>query len=133
MRNMGYWPILLTMGALVAVALAGCGGGAGPGPPGTGSVQGQIINLDTNEGAPGATVTIANRSTVSSSDGTFRVSGIPAGNDQEVIVTPTRSNVLPTFELVGSALIYCDVTADQTTTLLPIFVLPTGGGPPGPP
>ena len=126
MRNTTHWRILLIMAALASLAFTGCGGGSGGAPAGTGSVQGRIANLDTLAGVAGITVTIAGRSAVSvSPDGSFLVIGIAPGY-QNITITPTAS-----YELVGFVP-PCNIIAGQTITLATIYVLPTGGGPPGP-
>ena len=130
MRSTTTSQMLLAAAALAVIALAGCGGDGGPGgqAAGTGSVQGRLVNLDTDLGVAGVTVTIGGRSATTASDGVFLITRIAPGN-YDIIIDPTSG-----YEVAGGVPIRCDVVAGFTTSLVgtPIMVVPTGGNPPGP-
>ncbi len=110
----------------VVVALCGCGGGgSGYDPATTGTVTGQVVDLNNELGVPDAQVTVASRSDTSDSLGGFEIAGVPLGS-QQVVVSPPAPYVL-----VGTDPIHAQVVAQQVTTLK-IYVLPAGDLPPVP-
>ncbi len=111
----------------VILALAGCGGAnLGYDPATTGTVTGQVVNLNNDLGVPDAQVTVASRSDVSDTTGHFEIAGIPPGT-QQVIVNPP-----PPYVLVGTNPVLAQVAAQQVTTLGNIYVILESDLPPAP-
>ena len=111
----------------VAVTLCGCGGASlGYDPATTGTVTGQIVDLNNQLGVPDAQVTVASRSDASDSLGGFEIAGVPPGSQQVVVDPPTS------YVLVGTDPIHAQVVAQQVTTLGKVYVLPEGDLPPAP-
>src|SRR5215212_10796876 len=86
------WARLLL--ALVVVAalgfgLVGCGGGGGGGGSSSGSarITGVVVDRQTNEPIPGATVKVGNGTAKTNTSGTFSL-GVPAGNITVTITAP---------------------------------------------
>ncbi|MCK4325061.1 MAG: hypothetical protein KAW89_11055 [Armatimonadetes bacterium] len=110
----------------VIVALCGCGGaGLGYDPATTGTVTGQVVDLNNELGVPGAQITVASRSDASDSLGGFEIAGVPPGSQQVVVDPPAP------YVLVGTDPI-AQVVAQQVTTLGKVYVLPEGDLPPPP-
>jgi len=110
----------------VVVAICGCGGASlGYDPATTGTVTGQVLDLNNQLGVPDAQITVASRSDGSDSLGGFEVAGVPPGSQQVVVAPP------PPYVLVGTDPIHAQVIAQQVTTLK-IYVLPAGDLPPAP-
>ena len=128
MHNSRQWTIVVVI-AVVALAgwlIAGCGGGGGG--PATG-VSGSIAIMDTipPEPAGGVTVTVGGQQSVSDDDGSFRVTGVPAGL-WEVVATAEASTGWVQQAVPPEVV----VVQDQVTALgAPIGM--TAFGPPPPP
>ena len=111
----------------VVVALCGCGGaGLGYDPATTGTVTGEVVDLNNELGVPDALVTVASRSDTSDSLGGFAIAGVPPGSQQVVVDPPAP------YVLVGTDPIHAQVIAQQVTTLGKVYVLPEGDLPPPP-
>lgn len=111
----------------VVVALCGCGGASlGYDPATTGTVTGQVVDLNNELGVPDAQVTVASRSDTSDSLGGFEIAGVPPGSQQLVVNPPAP------YVLVGTDPIHAQVVAQQVTTLGNIYVIPAGDLPPAP-
>jgi len=111
----------------VIVALCGCGGaGLGYDPATTGTVTGQVVDLNNELGVPGAQITVASRADASDSLGGFEIAGVPPGSQQVVVAPP------PPYVLVGTDPIYAQVIAQQVTALGKVYVIPEGDLPPPP-
>jgi len=110
----------------VIVTLCGCGGAnLGYDPATTGTVTGQVVDLNNELGVPDAQITVASRSDGSDSLGGFEIPGVPPGSQQVVVDPP------PPYVLVGTDPI-AQVVPQQVTTLSNIYVLPAGDLPPAP-
>ena len=111
----------------VIMALCGCGGaGLGYDPATTGTVTGQVVDLNNDLGVPDAQITVASRSDGSDSLGGFEIAGVPPGSQQVVVDPP------PPYVLVGTNPIHAQVVAQQVTALGKVYVLPLGDLPPVP-
>ena len=109
----------------VIVALCGCGGaGLGYDPATTGTVTGQVVDLNNELGVPDALVTVASRSDTSDSLGGFAIAGVPPGS-QQVVVNPPAPYVLAGANPIAQ------IVPQQVTTLK-IYVLSAGDLPPAP-
>ena len=62
-----------------AFALSGCGGGGSGGGALTGSISGQAYDASTLAAVGGATVSVGGLEATTESDGSFTLSGVPAG------------------------------------------------------
>ena len=124
MHNSRQWTVVVVIAAVTLIGwlVAGCGGGGGG--PATG-VSGSIVLLENGEPAGGVTVTVGGQQSVSDDgDGSFTVTGVPAGTWDVVATSGLWQQVSDPPEVV--------VVADQTTTLgAPILM--TLFGPPPPP
>ncbi len=126
MHNSKQWTIVVVIAtvALTGWLITGCGGGGGGGSA-TG-VSGSIVLMDTipPEPAGGVTVTVGGQQSVSDGDGSFTVTGVPAGLWEVVATSGLWFQVLEPPEVV--------VVADQVTALgAPILM--SSFGPPPPP
>jgi len=109
----------------VVMALCGCGGASlGYDPATTGTVTGQVVDLNNELGVPDAQVTVASRSDASDSLGGFEIAGVPPGSQQVVVDPPVP------YVLVGTDPIHAQVVAQRVTTLGNIYVIPAGDLPP---
>jgi len=85
------WARLLL--ALIAVAalgfgLVGCGGGGGGGSSsGSSRITGVVVDRQSNEPIPGATVKVGNGTAKTNGSGSFNL-GVPAGNITMTITAP---------------------------------------------
>jgi hypothetical protein len=76
------WARFLLLGVLVAalgLTLAGCGGGGGGGGSSSGStrITGVVVDQQTSDPVPGATVQVGSRSATTNSSGGFALSVAP--------------------------------------------------------
>ena len=111
----------------VVVALCGCGGAnLGYDPATTGTVTGQVVDLNNDLGVPDAQITVASRSDASDTLGGFEIAGVPPGSQQVVVDPP------PPYVSVGTNPIHAQVVAQQVTALGKVYVLPLGDLPPVP-
>ena len=125
MHNNKQWTIVVVIAtvALTGWLIAGCGGGGGEGSA-TG-VSGSIVLLDSGAPVGGVTVTVGGQQSVSDDgDGSFTVTGVPAGLWEVVATSGLWDQVGDPPEVV--------VVAGQITTLgAPILM--SSFGPPPPP
>ncbi len=111
----------------VVVALCGCGGASlGYDPATTGTVTGQVVDLNNELGVPDAQVTVASRADTSDSLGGFEIAGVPPGSQQVVFNPPAP------YVLVSTDPIHAQVVAQQVTTLGKVYVIPEPDLPPVP-
>ena len=127
MHNSRQWPIVVVIAAVALTGwlIAGCGGGGGTEPAGTGSVSGSIVLLDSGEPVGGVTVAVDGQQSVSDDvDGSFAVTGVPAGTREVVATSALWQQVGDPPEVV--------VVAGQTTALGAPILMTTSGPPPPP-
>jgi len=126
MYNNKQWTIVVVIAAIALTGwlIAGCGGGDGGAEPVTG-VSGSIVLLDNGAPAGGVTVTVGGQQAVSDDgDGSFTVTGVPAGLWEVVATSDLWVPVSEPPEVL--------VVQDQVTALsAPILM--TAFGPPAPP
>lgn len=123
--------VVIVTGALVVV---GCGGDGGAGnggqqPQATGSVTGNIIHGGTGLALGGIDVSIGNVATVTGTDGSFTLAGVPVGQ-QGLLVTPDPNRDLALFPPGPITVVVED---GQTTVLDPIILIDASDLPPNPP
>ncbi len=129
MHNNKQWSIMvvITAVALTGWLIAGCGGGGGgAAPANTGSVTGSTVDIASQIGIGGLTVTVGGQQDVTDGNGNFAVTGVLPGT-WDVVVTPTSL-----WEQVGDAS-DVPVVAGQTTPVGVILVRDPNTGPPPPP
>ena len=117
-KDLGSRWLAVLVGICAGLALAGCGGGGGGAV-----ITGTVIDVATQQGVPGAAVTIDGATYTTDANGEFRVSGLAAGT---VTITVSASG----YDGIGP--ITVTVSAD-TTTFDPVYLTPTASGPPPPP
>ncbi len=128
MHNNKQWTIVVVIAvvAIVGWLIAGCGGGGGTTPASTGSVSGSTVDIVSQFGIGGLTVTVGGQQDVTDGNGNFVVTGVLPGV-RDVVVTPTTL-----WEQVGDAPDVV-VVAGQTTPVGVILVRDPNSGPPPPP
>ena len=125
MHNNKQWTIVVVIAAIALTGwlIAGCGGGGGGGAV-TG-VSGSVVLLDSGVPVGGVTVTVGGQQSVSDNgDGSFTVTGVPAGL-WEVVAT---SGIWQ--QAGGTPLV---VVVQDQVTVLGDPILMTLYGPPAPP
>ena len=125
MYNNRQWTIVVIIAAVALTGwlIAGCGGG-GEGGSTTG-VSGTIVLVDSAAPVGGVTVTVGEQQDVSDDgDGSFTVSGVPAGLWEVVATSSLWVQVGGPPEVV--------VVAGQTTVLGAPILMTTFGPPPPP-
>ncbi len=122
MYNNKQWTIVVIIAAIALTGwlIAGCGGGeAGPAT----GVSGRTVDVSSQIGIGGLTVTVGGQQDVTDDNGNFTVTGVPTGL-QEVTVVPTELWVQWYDAFVT-------VEQDQITPLGdPILVMNPNSGPP---
>ncbi len=128
MHNSRQWTIVVVIAAVALTGwlIAGCGGGGGTTPASAGSVSGTTVDIASQIGIGGLTVTVDGQQAVTDANGNFTVTDVPAGTWAVVVATTTL------WEQVGDAP-FVVVVAGQTTSVGTILVRDPNSGPPPPP
>jgi len=125
MYNNKQWTIVVVIAAIALTGwlIAGCGGGGGGGTV-TG-VSGSVVLLDSGAPVGGVTITVGGQQSVSDDgDGSFTVTGVPAGLWEVVATSGLWVQVGGPAEVV--------VVAGQITALGAPILMTTSGPPPPP-
>jgi hypothetical protein len=118
--------------AIGALVLAGCGGDGDEGvqPQATGSISGTLVHAGTGLPLGGVQIVVGGVTTTTADDGTFTLSGVPAGVQTIGInADPERELALPP----GGAPTVTVVAGQNTQLGDPILVIDAPDLPPNPP
>lgn len=126
------WELIAAVAVIALVAgTVGCSGGSSVGGDDpavdTGSVSGQVLYFDNDQGLQNIQVTVAGQTAMTDENGNFTVTNVPAGTDREVVLTLPDWLVMPTNEPI-----LVDVAADQTTNVKKIYLIGAEDRPPDP-
>ncbi len=119
MRNSVNGLRALGLGLVAALCMVACGGDDGAAtveaPPSNTAMAGTVVDDSTGVGVAGVTVRVGTRSTTTAADGSYRLSGIAAGERVTVVFTSSTY-----AEGARTALVVAEATTDVPARLVKV-------------